>query len=128
MRAGLHRVAFMGRESVMSDIANAIYRHLRTMAPYQLERLTAIQLREAADEISRLKDALRRIAEQDAASACDGNVRVTMDATLTDLHRAAIEYGVMLCDDTAGMAYDRATIDGASRAADVLRGLLERQR
>lgn len=44
--------------------------------------------------------------------------------TLTDLQRAAIEYGVMLCEATAGMANDRATIDGASRAADVLRGLI----
>lgn len=42
----------------MSDIANAIYRHLRTMAPHQLERLTAIQLREAADEIKRLQSQL----------------------------------------------------------------------
>jgi hypothetical protein len=38
----------------MSDIANAIYKHLQTMAPHQLERLTAIQLKEAADEIARL--------------------------------------------------------------------------
>jgi len=42
----------------MSDIANAIYKHLRTMAPHQLERLTAIQLREAAEEIDRLRSAL----------------------------------------------------------------------
>jgi hypothetical protein len=42
-------------ENDMSDIANAIYRHLRTMAPHQLERLTAIQLKEAADEIARLR-------------------------------------------------------------------------
>ena len=47
-------------------------------------------------------------------------------ARLTDEQREAIEYGVMLCDATAGMANDRDTIDGASRAADVLRGLLER--
>jgi hypothetical protein len=39
----------------MGDIANAIYRHLRTMAPHQLERMTAIQLKEAADEIARLR-------------------------------------------------------------------------
>lgn len=39
----------------MSDIADAIYRHLRTMAPHQLKRLTAIQLKEAADEITRLR-------------------------------------------------------------------------
>jgi len=45
---------------------------------------------------------------------------------LTDEQREAIAYGVLLCDATAGMANDRATIDGASRAADVMRGLLER--
>ena len=48
--------------------------------------------------------------------------------TLTVEERAAIEYGVLLCDATAGCANDRDTIDGASRAADVLRGLLERTR
>jgi hypothetical protein len=47
--------------------------------------------------------------------------------TLTDEQRDAIEYGVMLCDATAGMANDRDTIDGASSAADVLRGMLERR-
>jgi hypothetical protein len=46
-------------ENDMSDIADAIYRHLRTMAPHQLERLTAIQLKEAADEIARLRANLR---------------------------------------------------------------------
>jgi hypothetical protein len=46
--------------------------------------------------------------------------------TLTALQRDVIECGVMLCDATAGMANDRATIDGASSAADVLRGLLGR--
>jgi hypothetical protein len=46
--------------------------------------------------------------------------------TLTDAEREAIEYGVLLCEATAGCANDRPTIDGASRAADVLRGLLER--
>jgi hypothetical protein len=46
---------------------------------------------------------------------------------LTDEQREAIAYGVMLCDATAGMANDRDTIDGASNAADVLRGLLARK-
>ena len=45
---------------------------------------------------------------------------------LTNEEREAIEYGALVCDATAGMANDRATIDGAIRAADVLRGLLER--
>ena len=44
---------------------------------------------------------------------------------LTDEEREAIAYGVMLCEATAGVANDRATIDGASRAAVVLRGLLD---
>jgi len=38
-----------------------------------------------ADEIERLREAIRRIAEQDATlSVCEGNVTVTLDATLTD--------------------------------------------
>ena len=47
---------------------------------------------EAAGEIERLRLAIRRLAEQDATlSVCDGNVTVTMDATLTDEEREAIE-------------------------------------
>ena len=61
-----HRLVLTGMENDMSNIADAIYRHLRTMAPHQLERLTAIQLKEAADEIARLR--------------------------LTDAERAAIEW------------------------------------
>ena len=48
-------------------------------------------VRWAADEIERLRLAISRIAEQDATlSVCDGNVTVTMDATLTDEERGAI--------------------------------------
>ena len=57
----------------MSDIANAIYSHLRTMAPHQLERLTSIQLKEAADEIARLRltDAEREAVEVAAQAYAD---------------------------------------------------------
>ena len=49
------------------------------------------QLCEAARERDRLRLAIRRLAEQDATlSVCDGNVTVTMDATLTDAEREAI--------------------------------------
>jgi len=42
-------------------------------------------------EIERLRDAIRRLADQDATlSVCDGSVTVTMDATLTDAEREAI--------------------------------------
>jgi hypothetical protein len=45
-------------------------------------------LDEQAAEIERLRLAIRRLAEQDATlSVCDGNVTVTMDATLTDAER-----------------------------------------
>ena len=44
-----------------------------------------------ADEILRLREAIRRLADQDATlSVQDGNVTVTIDATLTDEEREAI--------------------------------------
>jgi len=47
---------------------------------------------EAAAEIERLRNAIRRLADQDATlSVQGGNVTVTMDATLTDEEREAIE-------------------------------------
>ena len=47
---------------------------------------------EAIVEIVTLREAIRRLAEQDATlSVCDGNVTVTMDATLADAEREAIE-------------------------------------
>ena len=40
---------------------------------------------DAADEIERLREAIRRLAEHDATlSVCDGNVTVTIDTTLDD--------------------------------------------
>jgi len=46
-----------------------------------------------ADEIARLREAIRRLADQDATlSVCDGNVTVTLDATLTDEEREAVEW------------------------------------
>jgi hypothetical protein len=73
-------------------------------------------LRCAAREIRTLRGKLRRKSS-----------RQDQSLSLTDEHREAIAYGVLLCEATAGCANDRATIDGASRAADVLRGLLERK-
>ena len=71
--------------------------------------------------VAELEQAIRRLAEQDATlSVCDGNVTVTMDATLTDAEREAVtwaifEYGATHPDH--GMAAQRAA---------TLRGLLER--
>lgn len=81
-----------------------------------------IVLRDAITEIAGLRArlgehrlAIRRLADQDAAlSVCEGNVTVTMDATLTAAERAALEYVVA-----------RWMLAGAEDRA-VLRGLLER--
>jgi hypothetical protein len=43
------------------------------------------------EEIARLREAIRRLADQDATlSVQDGNVTITLDATLTDEERKAI--------------------------------------
>jgi predicted glycoside hydrolase/deacetylase ChbG (UPF0249 family) len=74
---------------------------------------------EAVHEIERLREAIRRLAEQDAMLSLlckrDGSqvVTVTMDATLTDEEREAIERAMM----EAG---------GVSLRAATLRGLLKR--
>jgi hypothetical protein len=87
----------------VSDIANAIYKHLRTMAPHQLERLTAIQLKEAADEIDRLR--------------------------LTDEEREAVH---RLCRAVTHYSAGGVAVDGGSfarddeRAVAVVRGWLAR--
>lgn len=74
-------------------------------------------LQDAADEIKRLRDAIRRLTEQDATlSVCDGNVTVTMDATLTDEEREAISEA---CDEGRWYPKDYHHIH-------TLRGLLDR--
>jgi len=86
------------------------------------ERLTTFAQQVADEEIQslraenkRLRLAIRRLAEQDATlSVCDGNVTVTMDGTLTDAEREAVEFAVAHGE----------TVDAAWRYT--LRGLLER--
>jgi len=76
---------------------------------------------EAVDEIFRLREAIRRVAEQDATlSVQGGNVTVTMDATLTDAEREAVEWAAFEFD---GVRPDNGR---AAQRAATLRGLLER--
>ena len=71
-----------------------------------------------ADEIGRLRVAIHSLAEQDATlSVCDGNVTVTMDATLTDEEREAVE---------AADAYMSAAGCRNTNVQSTLRNLLER--
>jgi hypothetical protein len=56
-----------------------------------VERISLTQ--SLLDENEQLREAIRRLAAQDATlSVCDGNVTVTLDATLTDEERAAVEW------------------------------------
>lgn len=89
------------------------------------DRLEA-QLCEAALERDRLREAVRRLAEQDATlSLCAGNVTVQMDATLTDAEREAVRFCV-----TAALP-ETQKLGGVAGAlcqmhAATLRGLLEK--
>jgi hypothetical protein len=75
---------------------------------------------DAAAEIELLRLAIRRLADQDATLAvCDGAVTVTMDATLTDAEREAIEAAIDRFKDWVN------GFDDPDRA-DALRNLLER--
>ena len=79
-----------------------------------------------AAELEKSRQAIRRLAEQDATlSVCDGNVTVTMDATLTDEERAALRtviggFGMWVAQN--GLADD----ESLRLAVVTLRGLLER--
>lgn len=74
---------------------------------------------EAADRIEELETAIRRLADQDATlSVCNGAVTVTMDATLTDAEREAL--------DAAQNHIDGYDGEWGDKIAATLRGLLER--
>jgi DNA-binding protein YbaB len=76
-----------------------------------MERVQSLE-----SENNRLKDAIRRLAEQDATlSVHGGNVTVTMDGTLADEEREAVE--------VAAQAY---ADDHGERFAATLRSLLDR--
>jgi hypothetical protein len=66
-----------------------------------------------AAELEKHREAIRRLADQDATlSVCNGNVIVTMDATLTDEEREAIGEAIRL--------------GGQWGWSETLRGLLKR--
>ena len=89
----------------MTDITDAV------------PRLQAMN--DALEENARLRQAIRRLAEQDATlSVCDGSVTVTMDATLTDEEREAVENCIY--------ASERIGDDWSDKQAATLRGLLGR--
>jgi hypothetical protein len=72
----------------MPDLADTLRQH----ATHTLMDGSRDLLRAAADEIERLREAIRRLADQDATlSVVGGNVIVQMDATLTDAERERLK-------------------------------------
>jgi hypothetical protein len=72
-------------------------------------------------EIASLREAIRRLAEQDATlSVCDGNVTVTMDGTLTDEEKRAVGWAAEMME--VGSLPNSLNRDDAR----TLRALLER--
>ena len=75
----------------------------------------------AAAEIARLREAIRRLADQDATlSVQGGNVTVTLDATLADAEREAIELAVHCWTQFLDVE------PACEAAGETLRSLLER--
>jgi hypothetical protein len=73
---------------------------------------------EAAVEIERLREAIRRLADQDATLSVQGGVvTVTMDATLTNEEREAVENTIHLIETQH---------EDYGKEAHHLRNLLER--
>ena len=76
-------------------------------------------------ENDRLNEAIRRLADQDATlSVCDGDVTVTMDGTLTDEERQALEDAIVAVDFQ--VAYFSRLKHGEPLPSDTLRSLLAR--
>jgi hypothetical protein len=84
--------------------------------------IARLRLQAAHAEAELLRTAIRRLADQDATlSVCNGNVTVTMDGTLTDAEREAIEAAARIVDE-----YEEEMDGFPSGAAATLRRLLER--
>ena len=80
---------------------------------------------DAIAEIERLRQAISRLADQDATlSVSGGKVTVTLDATLTDAEREAVERGYCSLMGVEDMSAECTRWD--AEAAATLRGLLDR--
>lgn len=109
----------------MSDIVDRL-RAVAALADFEAD---AVVIRSGADEIVSLREAIRRLADQDATlSVQGGNVTVTLDATLTDEERAAIETAAWACGNCNGFGGipTRPAVHSGNEIAATLRNMLER--
>ncbi len=80
-----------------------------------------------ADEVERLREAIRRIAERDATlSVCQGNVTVTVEAGLTKKQRDAVGRAYEWLRQIASQRKDIHSAGYVLDDAATLRGLLAR--
>lgn len=121
LRTWLKAVDAVPAIDLMDEAANEIAR-LRGDAEVARLRLEAAQ-----EEIARLREAILRLADQDATlSVSGGNVIVTMDATLTDEERGAVQRAI---DALVGIEdFSPGAVSADASAAATLRGLLERMK
>jgi len=111
MNTNTNRDTTPSEGSVQGEFTDTVFKTL-------VERISLTQ--SLLDENERLREAIRRLAEQDATlSVCDGNVTVTLDATLTDAERETIAQTI---DAAIGMA------SAEPWTISTLRSLLERMK
>ena len=95
---------------------------------YSEDGVANAAIAEAADRMEEMRLAIARLADQDATlSACDGNVTVTMDATLTDAEREAIAEMALVCEGREKRSLEWQLPEEAVHwrgMAETLRGLL----
>jgi len=109
--ANTNRDATPSEGSVQGEFTDTVFKTL-------VERISLTQ--SLLDENERLREAIRRLADQDATlSVQGGNVTVTLDATLTDAEREAIAQTI---DAAIGMA------SAEPWTISTLRSLLERMK
>ena len=109
----------------MSDIVERIDALLANTPQADIEEFKVCRcLRDARAAIESLRLAIRRLAEQDGTlSVQGGNVTVTMDGTLTDAERDAVDWAARHpCLFTDDPALDLQS----QRVSDTLRALLAR--
>lgn len=78
-------------------------------------------------EIARLKEAISRLADQDATlSVCNGNVLVTMDTALTNEELRALMHGAISLRMHAGELSNTEAVENIMNLAKTLDSLREK--
>lgn len=95
-----------GATFILNALYSAIKKHDKVNSTQWVPQAISEAMRVAGEEIDRLREAIRRLADQDATlSVSEGNVTVTMDATRTDAEPAA--WSLFLDGKRARVIYEK---------------------